>query len=243
MSYTTLSYRLIIESPFPVIHPFTTTSTHLLAHHISHHHFLNITCSTPTHPPTTTHNHPHLHTASTNPQLRYVPTTCDQPVCNNDPLLCPDYMVCTDIELPLVLTVESFTTYYFTAEYGLRLLTVWAVTPRVAGVIPAAWEAEHVYNPHAPQPHYSPWYQTIKFVFRFKNLVDLAAILPFYLQYFTTNLPPTNFIRALRLLRLIRVLRLLKLLSFLKNVDVMIDLMLATLSQGEEIPSSSSHEQ
>ena len=172
-----------------------------------------------------------LHTASTNPQLRYVPTTCDQPVCNNDPLLCPDYMVCTDIELPVVLTVESFTTYYFTAEYGLRLLTVWAVTPRVAGVIPAAWEAEHVYNPHAPQPHYSPWYQSVKFVFRFKNLVDLAAILPFYLQYFTTNLPPTNFIRALRLLRLIRVLRLLKLLSFLKNVDVMIDLMLATLSQ------------
>ena len=140
-------------------------------------------------------------------------------------------MVCTDIELPVVLTVESFTTYYFTAEYGLRLLTVWAVTPRVAGVIPAAWEAEHVYNPHAPQPHYSPWYQSIKFVFRFKNLVDLSAILPFYLQYFTTNLPPTNFIRALRLLRLIRVLRLLKLLSFLKNVDVMIDLMLATLSQ------------
>ena len=31
--------------------------------------------------------------------------------------------------------VVHFTTYYFTAEYGLRLLTVWAVTPRVAGNI------------------------------------------------------------------------------------------------------------
>ena len=59
------------------------------------------------------------------------------------------------------------------------------------------------------------------------------CVFVYYYHFPPQNLPPTNFIRALRLLRLIRVLRLLKLLSFLKNVDVMIDLILATLSQGE----------
>ena len=67
--------------------------------------------------------------------VRYVPYTCPTPVCNNDPILCPGYMICPDTELPQVTAVENFTTYYFTAEYGLRLLTVWAVTPRVAGEI------------------------------------------------------------------------------------------------------------
>ena len=62
--------------------------------------------------------------ASTNPQLRYIPTTCAFPVCNNDPNLCPGYMVCADAELPIVTAVENFTTYYFTAEYCLRFLTV-----------------------------------------------------------------------------------------------------------------------
>ena len=59
------------------------------------------------------------------------------------------------------------------------------------------------------------------------------CVFVYYYHFPPQNLPPTNFIRALRLLRLIRVLRLLKLLSFLKNVDVMIDLILATLSHGE----------
>ena len=81
------------------------------------------------------------------------------------------------------------------------------------------------------QPYYSPWYQTFKFIFRFKNLVDLASILPSYVSYFTAKNTNTNFLRTLRLLRLIRVLRLLKLLTVLKNVDVAIDLILATLTQ------------
>ena len=55
------------------------------------------------------------------------------------------------------------------------------------GVIPAVWEKFHKSNPHSPQPYYSPWYQTFKFIFRFKNLIDLASILPSYVNYFVAK--------------------------------------------------------
>ena len=118
--------------------------------------------------------------------------------------------------------------YVSLAEYGLRLFTVWAVSSRVAGVIPSNWKQT---DPEVSMPVYSPWYQTFKFIFRFKNLVDLASILPSYSSYFSDSNTNTNFVRTLRLLRLVRVLRLMKLMSFLKNVDVAIDLILATLTQ------------
>ena len=130
-----------------------------------------------------------------------------------------------------VFFFSFFLLLLYPAEYGLRLFTVWAVSSRVAGVIPASWEQLHKSDPDIPIPVYSPWYQTFKFVLRFKNLVDLASILPSYSVYFSSQSTNTNFVRTLRLLRLVRVLRLLKLMSFLKNVDVAIDLILATLTQ------------
>ena len=110
-------------------------------------------------------------------------------------------------------------------------MTVWAVSSRIAGLMPADIEEQVLNDPTVPIPQYSAAYQTFKFIMRFKNLVDVASFLPFYVQYGIGNLPPTNFIRTLRLLRIIRVLRLLKLLSFLKNVNVMVDLIIATMVQ------------
>jgi len=117
------------------------------------------------------------------------------------------------------------------AEFGLKLLTVWAVSSRIAGVMPPDIEEDIMNDPTLPIPQYSPAYQTFKFFMRFRNLIDVASFLPFYIQYGIGNLPSTNFIRALRLLRVIRVLRLLKLLSFLKNMNVMVDLIIATMVQ------------
>ena len=128
------------------------------------------------------------------------------------------------------LIVSSFTNSH-PAEYGVKLLTVWAVSSRIAGVMPADIEEQVMNDPTVPIPQYSVGYQTFKYFMRFRNLVDVASFLPFYVQYGIGNLPPTNFIRTLRLLRIIRVLRLLKLLSFLKNVNVMVDLIIATMVQ------------
>ena len=138
-----------------------------------------------------------------------------------------DSHFCLFLYLLLTLLLLPYISFYFlllflyhpTAEYGLRLLTVWAVSSRVAGVIPSSWESLHKSNPDISIPIYSPWYQTFKFIFRFKNLVDLASILPSYTSYFLSQSTNTNFVRTLRLLRLVRVLRLMKLMSFLKNVS------------------------
>ena len=133
------------------------------------------------------------------------------------------------MELPALTAVSTYATYYFTAEYALKFLTVWAVSARMAGV--EAGEDE------APQGErgYSRWYQTYRFFWRTKYLIDFAAIFPSYLQYFapSANAAPTNFLRILRLLRLVRILRLLRLLSSFKNVDVAVDLIFTTLRQAQ----------
>jgi hypothetical protein len=169
---------------------------------------------------------------STEPDYQYRPASCDTPFCSDDVMLCPGYTICEGVEIPEITAVSDFTTYYFTVEYGLKFFTVWAVSSRVAGVVPPDWEAEYERNPNLAVPVYSPWYQTYKFFWRFKNLVDFASIFPAYVQYFApSGGGSTNFVRVLRLLRLIRVLRLLRLLTFLKNVDVAMELIWATLGQ------------
>ena len=169
---------------------------------------------------------------STDAQFQYIPDTCDLPFCNDDLTLCPGYQVCEPVEVPEITAISNFTTYYFTVEYGLKFFTVWAVSSRVAGLMSAEWEDEKLENPDLPVPVYSPWYQTYLFFWSVKNLIDFASIFPSYVQYFaSTGGGSTNFVRTLRLLRLIRVLRLLKLLTFLKNVDVAMDLIWATLVQ------------
>ena len=154
--------------------------------------------------------------------------TSPQPACNDDPFLCPGYAICEAVASPSVNAVSDFTTYYFTVEYGLKLLTVWSVSSRMAGVEPTDDEEE------TPQGHaFAPWYQTYRYFWRLKNLIDLAAIFPSYMQYFSSAGASTYFMRILRLLRLVRVLRLFRLLTFLKNVDVAFDLIVATLRQAQ----------
>jgi hypothetical protein len=140
-------------------------------------------------------------------------------------------MVCEDVQNNDMLMMDNFTTYFFTAEYLLRFVTCWAVSPRIAGVLPASWEKLKKVKPNLEMPTYSAPYQMFKFVWQFKNLIDLASIFPSYVKYFTAQSAQSNFVRTLRLLRLVRILRLLRLMAFLKNVDVAMDLIWATLEQ------------
>jgi len=169
--------------------------------------------------------------ASTEVTLRIVPETCFDPACNNDPVLCPGFQICEDIQSSAFTTIDDICTYLFTIEYGLRFLTCWSVTPRVAGTIPHEWEVEHRHDENATQPKYSIIYTLWRFFFKFKNLIDIASILPFFVGFAVSTGEQSSFVRVLRLLRLIRVLRLLKLLSFMKNVDVAMELISETLRQ------------
>ena len=65
--------------------------------------------------------------------------------------------------------IQDFTTYYFTVEYGLRLLLVWAVSPRIAGVTSSEWENERRLNPALGQPKYTAWTQTALYFWKVRG--------------------------------------------------------------------------
>ena len=78
---------------------------------------------------------------------------------------------------------EVITVVVFTIEFILRI-----------------WTADLLY-PNAKHPH-------LKYFFSFMAIIDLLAILPFYLPFFSADL---RFLRMMRLFRLFRLLRVLKL--------------------------------
>lgn len=84
---------------------------------------------------------------------------------------------------PYLMILEYFSVAVFTVEYLLRL---WSVV-------------ENVKFSH-------PFWGRIRYIFSFFGLIDLVAVLPFYLHHVI----PTSLLmlRALRLVRLLRVLKL-----------------------------------
>ncbi len=59
-----------------------------------------------------------------------------------------------------------------------------------------------------------PW----KYAWSFYGVVDLVAILPSYVNLFTS----TNYVMVIRVLRLLRVFRVLKLAHFLEETDTLV---------------------
>ena len=80
-------------------------------------------------------------------------------------------------------TFEVFTVIIFTIEYLLRI-----------------WTADLLY------PKLPAWAARLKFITSFNGLIDLVAILPFYLPFLIKM--DLRFVRVLRILRLLRVFKL-----------------------------------
>jgi len=92
---------------------------------------------------------------------------------------------------------EIFSITVFTIEYILRI-----------------WTADKIY------PSLTPFRARIKYMFSFMALVDLFAILPFYLPFiFPVDL------RVLRMLRLLRLVRLLKITRYTNAFSVVGDVL------------------
>ena len=87
---------------------------------------------------------------------------------------------------------EAFTVAVFTVEYGLRI-----------------WTADLLY-PRAKHPR-------LRYILSFMAMVDLLAILPFYLPFVAADF---RFLRLLRMFRLSRMLRLLKLGRYIDSLQV-----------------------
>ena len=89
---------------------------------------------------------------------------------------------------------ETFTVIVFTIEYILRV-----------------WTADLLY-PEAKHPR-------LKYIFSFMAIIDLLAILPFYLPFISADL---RFLRMMRLFRLFRLLRVFKLGRYFEALQVII---------------------
>jgi voltage-gated potassium channel len=90
---------------------------------------------------------------------------------------------------------DKFSVYVFTLEYMLRF-----------------WSANH-------ERKYEHWFWgRLKYVFSWESLIDLAAIIPYYLHaIFVFDL------RVLRLLRLARLLRIFRLTSYMRSTKMIAD--------------------
>ena len=98
---------------------------------------------------------------------------------------------------------EILTVIVFTVEYILRI-----------------WTADLLY-PEAKHPY-------LKYIFSFMALIDLLAILPFYLPFVAADM---RFLRMVRLLRLFRLLRVFKLGRYLDALQTILRVMRASAPQ------------
>lgn len=84
---------------------------------------------------------------------------------------------------PVFRNFEFFVVIIFTGEYLLR---IWIADMR--------------------HPEMKPWRARVRFITSFMGLVDLIAILPFYLPFFFTI--DLRYVRILRVMRLLRIFKL-----------------------------------
>ena len=69
-------------------------------------------------------------------ELSFSPTTCDDPACNNDPVLCTGRMICEPQSLPTLIYIENACLYIFMADYFTRFFLCGIVPSHMAGVAP-----------------------------------------------------------------------------------------------------------
>ena len=135
------------------------------------------------------------------PRYNITPDTCDQPACDNDEALCPGQVICPPQPPPVFSTIDGVCVIVFTVDYLSRVLTCWSVPAALAGV-------NYVQNDDMVQR--SALMRVALYILRPANLIDVCAILPFYIGL---GLPSggsgsSSFVRVLRLARLLRMLKL-----------------------------------
>ena len=99
--------------------------------------------------------------------------------------------------------LETITVGVFTIEYLLRI-----------------WTADLLY-PDVKHPR-------IKYVLSFMAIIDLLAVLPFYMPFFAADL---RFLRMVRLLRLFRLLRVFKLGRYFDALQIIVQVLRKSAAQ------------
>lgn len=207
------------------------------------------------------------------PELNSIPQSCADPVCNNDPELCPGKIMCRPDSVSALSDIENACLYVFIIDYFIRFFLVSMMPSHAAGVAPkpiigsdeaylddcvlknlepaltkhseeldalrllmkemndrdAYWEEmerqskksllkliyvsicrpirQTDYHP-AQDPVYSWSTQLFRYTTKVMNLIDLVAILPFFISLSNTRGASFSVVRVLRLARVLRILKL-----------------------------------
>ena len=123
-----------------------------------------------------------------------------------------DWTIMALIALSIIsIILESFADIYARYNTLFRIFEIITVVVFTTEYLLRIWTADLLF-PEANHPR-------LKYVFSFMALIDLLAILPFYLPFFSADL---RFLRMMRLFRLFRLLRVFKLGRYLDALHVIV---------------------
>lgn len=112
-----------------------------------------------------------------------------------------DYSIMALIALSILsIVLESFSSLYSSYYSTFRLFEIITVIIFSVEYLLRIWTADLLY-PESKHPY-------LKYIFSFMAIIDLLAILPFYLPFVSADF---RFLRMMRLFRIMRLLRLFKL--------------------------------
>lgn len=148
---------------------------------------------------------------------RYQPDSCLNPACDNDLDLCPGRVVCEPIPPDWFEILETICVIVFTADYILRVASCSFVPARISGVSPMALssmdnptdindpEFEFIERYRDPEYEELWWVSIYRYVLQPLNIIDLVAVVPFYIELVFSSGSSLSIIRILRLARVIRL--------------------------------------
>ena len=150
------------------------------------------------------------------PQYRRYPVSnCAAPACDNDATLCPGIVVCTPISEPWLTGIDDICVILFSIEYLMRIVTVWSVPVRLSNLLPPEWDeeekfcAKHEEREQMLEPAQNGFNVVYSYFWSLKNLIDVIAIIPFYITLINPNTDASlSFIRVLRLFRIVRAFKM-----------------------------------
>lgn len=116
-------------------------------------------------------------------------------------------MICPPEELPIFELIETACIAFFTVDYVIRVTLVPFMPARLAGVLPGFFDKLNS-NAVMPTPVYSKRTTLWRYLSAPMNIIDLVAILPFYVSFFSASGSSVSIIRILRLVRVLRVFKI-----------------------------------
>mmetsp|Transcript_7304 Transcript_7304/g.10863 ORF Transcript_7304/g.10863 Transcript_7304/m.10863 type:complete len:225 (+) Transcript_7304:37-711(+) len=79
---------------------------------------------------------------SWSPDFMEAPDDCENPVCDNDPDLCPDKMVCAPVSNHTMYKTQITCMLVLLVEFIVTASTCWSVPARLAGVLDLKYEKQ-----------------------------------------------------------------------------------------------------